>query len=156
MTIIHSIGHSNHAIERFVELLRAAGIARLADIRSVPASRFCPQFNGKRLAASLTEAGIGYVWLGDRLGGKPKDPALQRGGRPDYVKIATTVPFRAGIDELIALADDTPTAMMCAERAPLDCHRTHLVAPALVERGIEVIHLLADGTTQPHRELKLL
>lgn len=156
MTTIHSIGHSNHPIERFVGLLQAAGIRRLADIRSVPASRFCPQFNGKALAASLAQAGIGYVWLGDRLGGKPKDPALLRAGKPDYAKISASAPFRDGIEELIALAADVPLAMMCAERAPLDCHRAHLVAPALVERGVEVLHLLHDGGTQSHRELKLL
>lgn len=156
MTAVHSIGHSNHPIERFVGLLRAAGIRQLADIRSVPASRFCPQFNGKALARSLAEAGIDYVWFGERLGGKPKDPALMRAGKPDYVKMAATAAFRDGIADLVELAARAPLAMMCAEKAPLDCHRTHLVAPALVERGVEVIHLLADGSTQPHRELKLL
>jgi uncharacterized protein (DUF488 family) len=156
VTTIHSIGHSNHPIDRFIGLLQAAGIRRLADIRSVPASRFCPQFNGKALARSLAEAGIDYVWLGERLGGKPKDPALMRAGRPDYAKMAATQSFHDGIVELIDLAARSPLAMMCAEKAPLDCHRTHLVAPALVERGVEVIHLLADGGTQPHRELKLL
>lgn len=156
MTTIHSIGHSNHPIERFIGLLQAAGIRELADIRSVPASRFCPQFNGKALAKSLEAAGIGYVWLGDRLGGKPKDPALLRAGKPDYPRIAASAPFRNGIQTLIDLAQQSPLAMMCAERAPLDCHRTHLVAPALVERGVEVIHLLHDGGTEPHRELKLL
>ena len=156
MTTVLSIGHSNHPIDRFVALLRAAGIRRLADIRSVPASRFCPQFNGKALARSLAEAGIDYVWLGERLGGKPKDPALIRAGRPDYVKMAATQSFQDGVAELIDLAGQAPLAMMCAEKAPLDCHRTHLVAPALVERGVEVLHLLADGGTQPHRELKLL
>ncbi|WP_162914953.1 DUF488 domain-containing protein [Desertibaculum subflavum] len=156
MTTIHSIGHSNHPIERFIGLLQAAGIRRLADIRSVPASRFCPQFNGKALAASLGAAGIDYVWLGDRLGGKPKDPALLRAGKPDYPKIAASASFRDGLDTIVDLATEAPLAMMCAERAPLDCHRTHLVAPALAERGVEVIHLLADGTAQPHRELKLI
>lgn len=156
MTTIHSIGHSNHPIERFIGLLRAAGIRRLADIRSVPASRFCPQFNGKALAKALGTAGIDYVWLGDRLGGKPKDPALLRGGRPDYPRIAASAPFRDGIDALIDLAAQAPVAMMCAERAPLDCHRAHLVAPVLAERGVEVVHLLADGGTQPHHELKLI
>ena len=156
MTIVHSIGHSNHPIDRFVDLLRAAGIRRLADIRSVPASRFCPQFNGKALATSLAEAGIDYVWLGDRLGGKPRDPTLMRAGKPDYAKMAATPAFENGIADLIDLAARSPLAMMCAEKAPLDCHRTHLVAPALVERGVEVVHLLADGGSQPHHELKLL
>ena len=72
MRPIRTIGHSNHPIERFVGLLRAGGVERLVDVRSMPWSRRWPQFGRERLAKSLAEAGIAYVWEGEALGGKPK------------------------------------------------------------------------------------
>lgn len=156
MTTLWTIGHSNHPIGSFTGLLQAAAIATLVDVRSHPASRFCPHFNRLALAEALAAAGIGYRWLGAALGGKPRGPALMRGRLPDYARMAATVEFSSGIKELIEIAEAGPAAIMCAEKNPLDCHRTHLVTPALAARGVEVVHLLADGTSLPHRELTLL
>lgn len=147
---VHTVGHSNHPIERFVGLLRAVGIATLADVRSIPASRFCPQFNRAALAQTLADAGIAYLFLGESLGGRPRDPALLTGGAADYDRMAAAPAFRAGLDTVEAEATRRPVALMCAEREPLDCHRTLLVARRLAERGLPIRHILADGTIEEH------
>ena len=87
---VHTIGHSNHPIERFVALLRGAGVEAVLDVRSVPHSRRFPQFGRQRLEAALTANGIAYVFLGDALGGKPKDDTVRRNGMVDYELIAAT------------------------------------------------------------------
>ncbi|MEX2648218.1 MAG: DUF488 domain-containing protein [Alphaproteobacteria bacterium] len=152
--VVLTVGHSNHAIGYFVALLRAAGVAIVADVRSMPASRFNPQFGGRRLAAALGEHGIGYDWLGRELGGKPEDPALSVDGVPDYRAMARRPAFAAGLDRVEALVATGPTALLCAERDPLDCHRALLVAPELARRGYAVRHILADGRLEDHDSLE--
>jgi uncharacterized protein (DUF488 family) len=144
---IKTIGHSNHPIERFVALLRSAGVQRLVDVRSMPWSRRFPQFGRERLANSLKAAGIDYVWEGEALGGKPK-----AGG--SYHDAAERPEFKAAIDRLIADGADTTLCLMCAEKEPLECHRTVLVSRRLAERGVAIEHLLADGAVRPHAEVE--
>lgn len=143
MKPIKTIGHSTHPIERFVALLKAGGVERLVDVRSMPWSRRWPQFGRERLAKSLTEAGIAYTWEGEALGGKPKS-----GG--GYEESAARPEFKDAIGRLIANSSDTTLCLMCAEKEPLDCHRTVLVSRRLAERGVAIEHLLADGTRRPH------
>lgn len=137
--MIKTIGHSNHPIERFLALLRAGAVKLLVDVRSVPYSRRFPQFEQKRLAWSLRTAGIDYLWEGAALGGKPRAP------RPD---------FEAGLGRVIERSVTTTLCLMCAEKEPLDCHRTVLVSHGLAERGAAVEHLLADGTMRRHAEIE--
>lgn len=136
---VYSVGHSNQSADQLIALLQRHGITLLADIRSKPASRFSPQFNRMNLERSLQAAGIGYRWLGERLGGKPRAPEPV---------------FAAGIDDLLDLAGQQRVAMMCAERDPRQCHRTHLVTPALLRRGAQVAHILGDGALLPHDALQ--
>jgi len=145
---IFTVGHSNHPIEAFIALLRGAGISRIADVRSVPYSRFSPQFRREPLAAALAAAGIDYGWHGDGLGGRPRDPALWRGAKPDYAAMAVQPAFRAELAAVAAGAAERPTVLMCAERDPLDCHRFHLIAAPLAALGAEIVHLLADGSRE--------
>lgn len=139
MTAIFTIGHSNQTAEQFVALLQAHGIRLLADVRSTPASRFSPQFNRAALTQSLQAAGIDYRWFGQTLGGKPRAPERI---------------FSAGIADLLQAAAAQCTAIMCAERDPRMCHRTHLVAPALLKNGAMVTHILADGALLAHDALQ--
>lgn len=149
--MIHTIGHSNHSSERFLDLLRPQGITAVADVRSTPYSRFNPQFRRERLQASLAEAGIEYVFLGQELGARSPDPACyDEAGRVSYDRLSRTSEFRAGIERLRAGASRHRIAIMCAEREPLDCHRTILVARALVREGVPVTHILADGSVESH------
>jgi uncharacterized protein (DUF488 family) len=149
---LFTIGHSNHPIERFLDLVRGAGVTAIADVRSSPASRRYPWFNGARLAPRLEAAGIAYVPLGDALGGRPRDPRLYRDGVADYAAMAQTDEFRAGLDRVGEGARRHRVCLMCAEREPLDCHRCLLVAPALAARGFAIGHILADGTIEPHAD----
>lgn len=151
---IYSIGHSNHPIERFIALLRGAGVDAVLDVRSVPQSRHVPQFGRQRLEAALTAAGIGYVFLGDSLGGKPKDPALRPDGVADYERMAATPVFKAGLERVAVEGGERRVTLMCAEKAPLDCHRTVLISRHLATRGHAVVHILADGTQMPHAAIE--
>jgi uncharacterized protein (DUF488 family) len=147
MQAIKTIGHSNHPIERFVDLLKTAGVALLVDVRSMPYSRRFPQFGKERLAESLAAAGIGYAHEGAALGGKPE-------GGGDYDALAEQPAFKEALGRLIERAENTTLCLMCAEKEPLDCHRTVLVSRRLAERGVVVDHLLADGGMRPHREVE--
>jgi uncharacterized protein (DUF488 family) len=148
---LFTVGHSNHPLERFLALLKGAGVEAIIDVRSKPFSRRFPWFSQGRLAERLREAGIAYLWRGEALGGRPADPALMREGVADYEAIAQTPMFRAALDKLIADArKNARSCLMCAEREPLDCHRCLLIARALAERGVTVGHLLPDGSIEPH------
>ena len=147
MQAIKTIGHSNHPIERFLDLLKAGGVALLVDVRSMPYSRRFPQFGKERLAKSLAAAGIGYVHEGAALGGKPE-------GGGNYDALAERPAFKDALGRLIERAENTTLCLMCAEKEPLDCHRTVLVSRRLAERGVPVDHLLADGGTRPHSDVE--
>ena len=149
---ICTVGHSNHTLEGFLALLRRHRIAAVADVRSVPYSRFSPHFSRAALAEALQTSGIGYLYLGRELGGRPADPACYENERIRYERVAQTGGFRAGIAGLLEIARKQCVAVMCAEKEPLDCHRTLLVARALEASGAQVEHILADGELEPHAQ----
>ena len=145
-----TIGHSTHPLATFVELLRMNAVTALADVRSAPHSRFNPHFNRENLEKALVAHGIRYVFLGRELGGRSDDPSCYRNGRVHYALLAQTESFRAGIERVIRGAGEHRVALMCAEKEPLDCHRTLLVAPALTKARILIEHILADGRVESH------
>jgi len=145
-----TIGHSNLPADRFMALLTSAGVTAVADVRSVPFSRWCPWFSGKALAQRLAGEGIAYLALGDSLGGRPRDPKLYRNGVADYEAMAVRPEFVAGIKRVVDEIARHRVCLLCAEREPLDCHRCLLVGRALAERGLTLGHLRADGTIEPH------
>lgn len=143
---IFTVGHSNHPIERFLSLLASHGVTALADVRTTPYSRFNSQFRREALTASLREAGIAYVFLGEELGGK-------RAGI-SHAEIARSESFRRGLDRLREGAARHRVAFMCAEREPLDCHRTILVARHLKASDLAIRHILADGSLEEHESVE--
>ena len=147
---LFTIGHSNIPAERFIALLRGAGVDVVADVRSIPVSRFCPWFSAKNLAPLLAGANVVYLSFGDELGGRPRDPSLYCDGVADYEVMAQQPSFRTGLDRLLANARQRRLCLMCSERDPLDCHRCLLVARALVARGVSVGHILLDGGIELH------
>lgn len=144
-----TIGHSTHTIEAFVELLQKHGVTAVADVRSFPFSRYTPQFNKDALRESLKSQGIKYVFLGRELGARSEDATCYENGRVRYARLARTATFQSGLDRVIEGGEKYRLALMCAEKEPLECHRTLLVARALSGKGIQVSHILADGTLEP-------
>ncbi len=149
-TTILTIGHSKHSLEEFAALLKQHGVTALADVRSAPFSRFHPQFNKDTLSNELKARGIKYVFLGRELGARSDDPSCYDKGRVQYARLARTEAFRKGIERLRRGAAEHRIACMCAEKEPLECHRTLLVARALAAEGVEVAHIHADGTLERH------
>lgn len=147
-----TIGHSNQSIERFVALLRQHGVTAVADVRSKPYSRFNPQFSRQALERALRDAGISYVFLGKELGARSEDPACYEGGRVSYDRLSRTDLFREGLDRVKKGAVAHRIALMCAEKEPLECHRTLLVSRALDRDGVLVAHILADGRLESHHD----
>lgn len=145
---LYTVGHSTHAIGRFLELLERSGITALADVRSSPFSRHNPQFNKDALSAELKRRGIAYVFVGKELGARSDDPCCYEGGKVRYGRIAQTSNFKAGIERVLDGAQKYRVALMCAEKEPLDCHRSLLLSRALEQRGASIIHILPDGSTE--------
>ncbi len=149
---VHTIGHSNLDIHVFIGLLKESGIDCLVDIRSVPFSRFCPQFNKARIEAVLRENGIGYIHEGESLGGRIADldcyvekklpeKKTDFAKSIDYEILKTKPWFDAGIRRVMATAATRNIALLCMEEDPAKCHRSILVGRRLQELGVELAHI---------------
>ena len=149
---IYSIGHSNHSIDKFLSLLENSKINMVVDVRSAPFSRMFPQFNQDTLKKSLGESLIGYLFLGDQIGGRSNDPEDYLDGQVLYKALAQKEGFKTGIERLKEGSAKYRIALMCSEKEPLDCHRTLLVSQALASRDIPVGHIHADGTVEAHKD----
>jgi len=155
MIVVHTIGHSGHSMDEFIELLRQHCIATLADVRSRPYSRRMPHFQQSSLRRSLGAERLEYVYLGHELGGRPAGAEFYApAGHVDYERRAQALDFQAGIEQLIEVAGQSSTAILCAEEDPAHCHRRLLVTPALERRGIAVLHIRGDGRLQSEDELR--
>lgn len=145
---LYTIGHSAHPIGTFSGLLKLHGIELVADVRTVPASRFHPHFNQRALETSLAAEGIGYAFMGRALGGRPADPACLKDGQPDYEAVMAQGWFTEAIAELIAAARAHRVAILCAEEDPARCHRHRLIAAYLRRQHPEVAvrHIRKDGS----------
>lgn len=150
--ILYTIGHSNHKMEDFINLLKRYGVNCVADVRTAPYSRYCPQFNKDALAAALEAAGIAYIFMGKELGGRPSDQSCYENGCVNFKRVAEREEFKQGIERLVADASKHNIALMCAEKDPLQCHRTILVSRHLKKQNIHIKHILADGGIEEHTE----
>jgi uncharacterized protein (DUF488 family) len=151
-TSIFTIGHSNHSIDDFLRMLAANGVTAIADVRSSPYSRFNPQYNREDLKNSLASKGMRYVFLGAELGARSDDPSCYVDGKVQYDRLAESPAFSFGIGRVMEGSRTHRVALMCAEKDPLDCHRTILVSRELVEKHVEVTHILSDGNKETHAQ----
>ena len=144
---IYTIGHGARKAEDFLALLKRYGIEYLVDVRSQPFSRYHPQFSQNNLKSFLEENDIRYVFMGDTLGGRPKDPgSYDDDGKINYEKVKTKDFFKEGIKRLkTAYEKDLSVAIMCSERDPAMCHRYRLITPVLIGDGIDVTHIDQNG-----------
>ena len=153
MPRIFTIGHSNHDSTRFVELLVQHGIELTIDVRAQPYSAYATWFNREALESLLQRQGIAYRFEGATLGARPIDPACYVDGRVLYERVAAQPTFATALQRAASDAERVPTALVCAEGDPLACHRGILLARLLTDAGLEVAHILADGTLEPQAHL---
>ena len=159
-SLIFTIGHSTHPIDEFIELLRTYNIKEIVDIRSIPMSRFNPQFNSDTLKQSLQQTNIKYKLL-KKLGGlrhTTKDSKnlgwrnVSFRGFADYM---ASDEFEEGLEALQKIAHTRETAIMCAEAVPWRCHRS-LVADALTKKGWIVKDIMSRTSATKHRSTPFL
>lgn len=155
MATLYTIGHSTRTLDELVVALRAHEIRALVDIRAFPMSRRLPQFNRDSLEQTLPAAGVRYRWM-KALGGYRKkvleespNIALRNDSFRNYADYMLTPDFEQAMAELTALAEDSPTAYMCAERPYFRCHRM-LVSDWLVAHKHEVLHIDGTGPVKAH------
>lgn len=151
---LYTIGHSNHSIVTFIDLLRQNDVTALGDVRSHPYSRYAPQFSRDALKTSLAEAGITYVFLGKELGARSPNPACYRQGKVQYDRLALEPSFADGLKRVRQGMDGFCLSLMCTEKDPLDCHRALLVARRLYEAGVAVSHIRADEPPESQKDME--
>lgn len=152
---VWTVGHSTRPVEEFIELLRAHEIEQLVDVRTIPRSRHNPQYGQDQLGPALEASGIHYLHM-PGLGGLRHtrrdsiNTAWRNASFRGYADYMQTEAFADALHELIGLARERRTAIMCAEAVPWRCHRS-LVADALVVRGIAAEEIASSTRTQPHK-----
>lgn len=151
---VHTIGHSDLDREKLMDRLEQDGVELVVDVRSAPYSRHAPQFNREELAGAIGQRGIGYIHMGDELGGRPREDRLyDEQGRASYRLMALEPKFQEGVSQLAQTAMELRLALLCTEGDPLKCHRALLAVPALEQAGVPVVHITGDGKDMSHKEL---
>ena len=149
---IFTIGHSNHSAESFIKLLQKYNINVVADVRSIPYSKYNPQFNKETLKELLKKVKIKYLFMGNELGGRPLDDSYFNEGVADYNKMSSNKEFKFGIQRLLNGRENYTIAILCSEKDPLNCHRMLLVGKVLSEKEAQVKHILYNGELEDNKQ----
>ncbi|HRK34939.1 MAG TPA: DUF488 domain-containing protein [Candidatus Hydrogenedentes bacterium] len=152
MNTLYTIGHSNHAMERFCALLEMHKVACVADVRSSPYSQWVPHFSKAPLEKTLNAAGFQYVFLGRHLGARREEESCYIDGQAQYANIAKLPLFREGLDRVLAESQRHNLALLCSEADPVTCHRAILICRELLRLNpaLPISHILNDGTVETH------
>ena len=142
---IYTIGHSNREADEFVQILNHFRIKLVADVRSQPFSRYCPQFNKNIIQQKLIHSGIQYLFLGKELGARPEHKDYYINSKVSFDKLKSSISFKKGISRLLDEAEKKNIAIMCSEKEPINCHRSILISRFLEEEGIEVKHIINEA-----------
>jgi uncharacterized protein (DUF488 family) len=148
---LFTIGHSTQSREDFLGLLQRHGINAVGDVRSNPFSARLPQFNRETLEIFLRDNKVRYVFLGDELGARRAEAECYEEGVAKYDRIAKLRAFKEGLERVRNGAMRFRLALMCAEKDPLECHRTILVCRHLRD-DLRIQHVLSDGRLETHAE----
>ncbi|MGA2571183.1 MAG: DUF488 domain-containing protein [Terracidiphilus sp.] len=149
MSSFFTVGHSNHAIDIWLGLLRKHEVEVVVDTRSSPYSKYVPQFDRELMQRSLDQAGIRYLFLGAELGGRPADPAYYDAkGHVVYGRLRDDAGFQAAIARLETVMERFRVALVCGEENPTHCHRRLLVGRVLAEHGNTMLHIRGDGQVE--------
>lgn len=152
---IYTIGYGNRSLEEFLALLKQYEIQYLVDLRSQPYSRFHPDFARNALEARLKQQRIRYIFMGNKLGGRPQDTECYVNGKVDYTTLREKAFYQQGIQRLhTAWEKQARMALMCSEQKPQECHRSKLIGSTLRARGIEVAHIDEAGRLKTQEEVE--
>jgi len=164
---LYTIGHSRHPIDKFIQLLVDHSIEYLVDVRSAPYSRFNPQYNKNALQQALEKQHIAYVYAGEELGGRPKDPTCYKHNtipdkaadyqhEIDYPAVMKRPWFLNGIQQLVETTGQYTTSILCSEEDPARCHRHHLIARYLMDEypGISILHIRGDSSIMEAKSIQ--
>jgi len=155
MRDIFTIGYAPHTLDSFFDALEKYKINVIADVRSSPYSKFKSDFNQNVLDIFLKKKRIRYVFFGDVWGARVDDSACYVNGKVDFNLVAESPNFKEGMQRIMKGVETFRIAIMCAEKDPLTCHRTILIARHIQLSGMGVKHILADGNLEDHRESEL-
>lgn len=149
---LYTIGHGTRSESIFLNLLNQYKIELLVDVRTFPYSRYNPQFRRIQLEEILKTSGIGYLFMGDSLGGRPDNAELYKNGKLDYLAIKQTSLFKEGIEHVADLVNkNIQVTLMCSESNPNDCHRKHLLSNEFFRKGIRVCHIDKTGDIENYQ-----
>ena len=148
---LYSIGHSNQSLDEFIGLLNAHGINCVIDVRSIPASKYSPQFNQDGLKCYLKSHNIQYLHFGDEFGARRTD-CLDENEQVDFEKAVETPLFKKGVERVMKGLEKI--AFMCSEADPLECHRFSLVSRFFYDNGVDVQHILKDASLVSQADLE--
>src|SRR5437660_3631630 len=149
---VYTIGHSTQTLTKLLDLLKQHAITAVCDVRSQPYSRLNPQFNREPFRDTLRGQHIAYVFLGKELGARSDDKSCYCNGQVQYDRLARTDAFKRGLERVREGCQLYRVVLMCAEQDPLECHRTILVGRHLVDQGVHVRHILANGQIEEHEQ----
>jgi len=150
--ILYTIGHSNHAIGKFIALLKIYEIRVVIDVRSSPYSSYCPQFNQDTLTLALKKSDIAYLYLGNELGARPDDACCYENGRISFLKIIKSDSFNNGIHKVLCEMQNHKIVLLCSEKDPINCHRTIIISHFLSRYGVHIQHILENGAIEENSE----
>ncbi|MBN1804885.1 MAG: DUF488 domain-containing protein [Sedimentisphaerales bacterium] len=150
MKELFTIGHSNHPLDRFIELLSTHRLSTIIDVRSCPYSKYSSHFNKEVLAIALQNANIDYIFMGRELGAQRSEDDCYIEGQAKYDRIAHLSTFRHGLEIVLQEIERNRAALMCAESDPITCHRTILICRELKKTcpDLKITHILPDGTEE--------
>jgi uncharacterized protein (DUF488 family) len=149
---LFTIGHSNHSVEKLIELLHKYSITAVCDVRSHPFSKHNPQFNREPIQRELKNQNISYVFLGNQLGPRSDDSTCYKDGKVQYHLLAKTERFKQGLERIRKGMQSYRLALMCAEKDPIMCHRTILICRHLRSEEVEIKHILEDGSVESNND----
>lgn len=138
---IYTVGHGELSWDQLAAILRRYPVEVVVDVRSFPYVDYAPWFNRDQLEHLVRREGWEYIWSGSRLG------ALTADGRVDYIAREHEPRYRKGIKELLGIAGERTTCLLASQSDPFVSHRHCLIAQTLLKHNVEVVHLLADGTS---------